>query len=128
MKTHTATIARLATLGISAADIDALFRISATLRTWFTHECNGDIQRNESDGIPHWVTFNRYTNGYDKFRTADREKGARRRLEAIMANYPELTAYIQTDPRGCSLYILSAVDLGTSDIHQVYYRGVAVCK
>lgn len=128
MKTHTATIARLATLGILPGDIDALFRISSTLSAWFTHECNGDIQRNESDDKPYWVHWNQYTSGYDKYKTADREKGARRRLEAIMQNYPELTAYIQTDPRGCALYVLSAADLGTSDIEQVYSRGVAVCK
>ena len=57
----------------------------------------------------------------------DRECGALRRLGKLMDNHPHLVAYYQTDPRGCSLYILRRVDVGTEDISSIYTRGVAVC-
>ncbi len=40
-----------------------------------------------------------------------------------MAKYPALRAYIQTDPRGCALYILPP---GITDDN--YSRGIAVYK
>jgi hypothetical protein len=62
-----------------------------------------------------------------KYAIADRETGARKRLKAIMAQYPTLTAYVQGDPRGCSLYILTADNLASGhDINSIYTRGVAV--
>jgi hypothetical protein len=50
----------------------------------------------------------------------DRERGALKRLGSIMANYPVLSAYVQTDPRGAALYI--GENLTDSD----YNRGIAV--
>ncbi len=45
----------------------------------------------------------------------DREKGARKRLAAIMARYPGFAAYVQTDPRGASLYVLRPGDCRDCD-------------
>jgi hypothetical protein len=117
---------RLMALGISRDDANALRRISMTLRRWFEHECNGVIQRDgdEPDSTPYY--FNPDT-GRKGGRVADRETGARKRLTAIMAKYPTLTAYVQGDPRGCSLYILTAEHLaGEHPIDSVYTRGVAI--
>ena len=54
---------------------------------------------------------------------ADRERGALKRLKAIMARYPGFEAYVQTDPRGASLYILPAGITADN-----YSRGIAVYK
>jgi hypothetical protein len=58
---------------------------------------------------------------------ADREKGALKRLQAIVAQYPEFIAYHQTDPRGCAVYLVRKSDVpeGTN-IDSVYSRGIAV--
>jgi hypothetical protein len=57
----------------------------------------------------------------------DKEKGALKRLEKIMAGKRELVSYHQGDPRGCALYIVRKSDLNGQDINSVYNRGVAVC-
>ena len=64
----------------------------------------------------------RYTN------IPDRETGARKRLAVILAKYPALHAYIQTDPRGASLYLLTDKQLAyyNQPIDSMYNNGVAV--
>lgn len=117
---------RLVQLGISREDAAALRRISMTLRRWFEHECNGYIQRDETTGQC-YIHYGRDTAGpFLTAKTADRETGARKRLAAIMARYPGLVAYVQGDPRGCSLYVLTAADVSGQDINSVYTRGVAI--
>ena len=60
---------------------------------------------------------------------ADREKGAQKRLGALMARYPGFTAYVQGDPRGASLYILRPGDVPAGEQFDSYYsRGIAVYK
>jgi hypothetical protein len=62
-----------------------------------------------------------------RYPVADKETGARKRLAAIMAKYPTLTAYVQGDPRGCALYILTVDQLESEHgIDSIYTRGVAV--
>ncbi len=117
---------RLVALGISRDDVATLHRISMTLRRWFELECgsnHGCIERDEQTNRPYW-----HENIYGgRFPVPDRETGARKRLAAIMAKYPTLTAYVQGDPRGCSLYILTAEHLaGGHDINSIYNRGVAI--
>lgn len=117
---------RLIALGISRADAESLRRISMTLRRWFEKECgmdNGCIERDDTTNKPYWLE----SRTMRRFLIADRETGARKRLAAIMQRYPGLTAYVQGDPRGCSLYILT-VDQLTSEhgIDSIYTRGVAI--
>lgn len=127
------SITRLTRAGISTDDALSLRRISMTLRRWFELEC-GDgnnyaswaIERDETTDKPFMV---RYPHNGKSYREpiADREKGAYKRLAKIMAKYPELTAYVQTDPRGCSLYVLHRADVDSVDACQVYNsRGIAV--
>ena len=62
-------------------------------------------------------------------RIPDRERGALKRLAAIMTRYPQFAFYVQTDPRGCSLYILRPGDVPIGeDVSAYYSRGIAVCK
>lgn len=58
---------------------------------------------------------------------ADPERGALERLDAIMKRYPSLSYYVQTDPRGCALYILRPGDVPEGERAESYYtRGLAV--
>ena len=131
-------LSRLEKAGISYEHANALRRISMTLSRWGELEC-GDgnehgswaIERDESTEVPYMV-HHRYMHGQGKdtvhrTRIADREKGALKRLQAIVAQYPEFIAYHQTDPRGCAVYLVRKSDVpeGT-DIASVYNRGIAV--
>jgi hypothetical protein len=131
----TATTVRLALLGIDPHEIDALARISRTLQRWSELEC-GDgndyaswaIERDEKTERPYMVTHsNRAPYQVTRRAVPDREAGALKRLKAIMENHPHLISYHQSDPRGCTIYILRAVDVPpTEQIDSVYTRGVAV--
>jgi len=121
---------RLARLGVTREHSHALRRIEMTLQRWAELECGTDggcIERDEVTGIPRWYNANaRYLGANDPrcyTRIPDRERGALKRLAAIMANYPALAAYHQTDPRGCALYVGKREDMSDS----TYNRGVAVC-
>ena len=126
-------LARLQQLGISWNDAMALRRISMTLHRWFELEC-GDgrqwIERDEVTNKPYLYIDGNYLDPKPRrYATADRETGARKRLAAIMTKYPELLAYVQTDPRGAALYILRTSDIPAGEaVECVYNRGVAVFK
>lgn len=114
--------------GINYEDAVALRRISMTLRRWYELECgtdNGFVERDETTGKTYWLnamTGNRYP-------TPDREKGAEKRLKAIMEKYPDLEYYLQTDPRGASLYILRPGDIPEgAKADSCYSNGIVVCK
>ena len=132
----------LASLGFTREEAAQLRRISITLRRWFELECgdgNGAIERDEKTGIPYWYNANsRFIAAGDRrayTRIADRETGARKRLDAIMARVNSarridaepLAAYIQTDPCGAALYILRPGDVPEGKEPESYYsRGLCV--
>jgi hypothetical protein len=110
--------------GIERTDVEALRRISMTLRRWFEGEC-GDANSciDEESGKPY--VRNSYSG--NRYPIADRETGALKRLAKIMAKYPTLGYYVQTDPRGCALYILRPGDVPEGEQAESYYsRGIAV--
>ena len=130
---------RLDRLGINYQDANSLRRIALTLRRWFELEC-GDgnnhgswaIERDETTDKPYMV-HHHYRHGQGKDTVTrrlipDRETGARTRLAAILAKYPTLHAYIQTDPRGASLYLLTSDQLERYGlpVEQIYNNRVAV--
>ena len=88
--------------GISRDDIEALRRIEMTLHRWSERECNGEVEV-DYDGKA-WRCSHVASNDH-RYRIPNREAGALRRLSSIMARYPHLRAYHQTDPRGCALYV-----------------------
>ena len=120
---------RLECAGISPDDAKALRRIAMAIHRWHELECGTDygcIERDEETGVPYWVNA---SSGRRAYRVADREAGARRRLAAIMARYPELSAYVQGDPRGAPLYILRPGDVPKGgDVEGYYSYGMAVYK
>lgn len=121
-------LARLIALGIDYNDAVALRRISMTLQRWFELECGseyGAIERDETAGKAYWLN----SSNMRRSPVADRERGAEKRLAAIMAKYPSLQAYIQGDPRGAALHILRPGDVPEgADVSAYYSRGVAVYK
>jgi hypothetical protein len=122
---------RMESLGIDYSTAQRLRRIEMTLHRWAEAECNGDIQRSETTGKPLRFYGGNYVAANDPRAycvVPDREAGALKRLSAIMANFPALWCYHQTDPRGCALYVGRKSDLRPEHaIDCQYYRGVAVC-
>ncbi len=126
----------LCTLGFTPAEAESLRRISLTLHRWSEHECNGTIERDEDRGNkPYWSNLN--TGEHYVCRVPDREAGALRRLEKIVARRnrevvapfagSELTYYVQGDPRGGTLYILRPGDVPEGkDAGSYYNRGICV--
>lgn len=112
--------------GISLIDAIALRRIALTLHRWHEYECSGAIQRDgeRGDGAPYWHSA---YDGRRLYRAPDRERGALKRLDTIMARYPHLNAYVQGDPRGAALYILRPGDVPAGKDADAYYsRGIPV--
>jgi hypothetical protein len=142
-------VARLIDVGFSRDDAETLRRISMTLHHWHELECgdsNDHVSRvlvrgyrdketkafvHDDNGTP-WIETHYHRRLYPSpfhYPTADREAGALKRLKAILARYPGFNAYVQTDPRGASLYILRPDDMKKGDdVSSVYTRGIAVYK
>lgn len=135
-------ISRLMAIGISHDDAAALRRIAMTLHRWHELECNEDVTRGEFKRVNGAREFAESENGATYIRRhlsfnhrasfiriPDREAGARKRLAKIMARYPSLIAYVQTDPRGAALYILRPGDVPEgASVGSYYSRGIAVYK
>ena len=128
-------------LGFTREEAEQLRRISMTLRRWFELECGiGEGQTSISierdgengDGRPfkriQYPTARGYVDG--RYPVADRETGARKRLLSIVnarakrVGTCDVTAYVQTDPRGAALYILRPGD--GADVSAYYPRGICV--
>ncbi len=137
------------------ADAEALRRISMTLHRWHELECGDSNQWNsfclvrgkliktrvmteqglnvrkdtlehDDNGLP-YLEIHHNSGGTSYVRQSDHETSARKRLAKILKNYPGLRAYVQTDPRGCALYILRTTDIPASaDVSSCYNRGLAV--
>lgn len=128
---------QLLRLGISYDDAVQLRRISVTLHRWHELECGdgnnysswcivrgkktGKVFEYADEGKP-YIEQHTHDGSTAYYPTPDRERGAKDRLKRIMAGYPSLMAYVQTDPRGAALYI----GHGLTDTN--YSQGVAVYK
>lgn len=134
----------LMSLGFTRDEAESLRRISLRLRSWHERQCGTDggcIERDEN-GRAMW--HNSYSGRLTPIR--DMETGALRRLETILTarnvraghvqhagdygvapSQAYLDAYVQTDPRGCALYILRPGDVPAgADVSSYYSRGIAV--
>jgi hypothetical protein len=141
----------LRALGFTSDEAESLRRISMTLRAWHARQCGTDggcIERDETSGKTFWLSS--MTGRRVPIR--DMETGAHKRLAAIIAtrnaritndSSPEaernihatchakiagvVSVYVQTDPRGCALYILRPGDeVDGADVSSYYSRGIAV--
>jgi hypothetical protein len=124
---------RMANLGFSFDEANAIRRIEMTLQRWAELEC-GDgndyaswsVERDDATGTPYMVTHPHSGESYRR-KIADREAGALRRLQQIMAHHAGLWFFHQSDPRGCAVYIGRNEDVAGMDLSSVYTRGVAAC-
>lgn len=107
-----------------------------TLHRWHELECgnsnnyaswvitrgtkNGGEFIHDDNGKPYIEHHSHASNKLTYTLLADRERGAIKRLDGIMAKYPALSYYIQSDPRGASLYI------GTGLTDSNYNNGIAI--
>jgi hypothetical protein len=114
-------------ISLSFDEANTLRRAELTLQRWGEMEC-GDgndhcswaIERDEQTGVPYKCVYP-YKGEMRRYRVADREAGALRRVKAICDAHG-LHFYHQTDPRGCALYV-SNEPLPDHN----YTRGVACC-
>lgn len=129
-------IRRLESLGFTFDEAQKLRRIEMTLSRWGELECGGSndyaswaIERDEKTDKPYMVRhiYSDKSGKVHRSPIADREKGALRRLDAIMATHPALISYHQGDPRGCCLYIVPRKAIANGDISSCYTNGIAVC-
>ncbi len=124
---------RLARLGFSLEEAEQIRRISCTLSRWCEMECNEDVRRHEEGPRKGKVFIVRHIQGWDgKYRETrcpiqDRETGAIKRMNKIIAAHPGLAWYYQGDPRGAAVHVYSVDKLEGRDIDSVYSLiGIAV--
>ena len=120
---------RLVKLGLTHDEAETIRRISMTLSRWAEHECNGNIQRDETTDKPLW--FSNYQIEQAKtpkgYPIPDREAGAIKRLDKILSAHPGLAWYHQADPRGAAVHVYSVDKLEGRSIDSVYSSiGIAV--
>ena len=140
------SVATLMREGFARDDAEALRRASMTLHRWHELECgDGDEWKSwclvrgrregkafvyDDAGAPYLEQhYHRSEGGPVYSGIGDRERGAQKRIKAILARYPGFMAYIQGDPRGCALYVMRPGDVGEGmDVSSCYTRGIAVYK
>lgn len=125
---------RMRDAGFSYAELKQLLRIERTLQRWGEMECGDSndyaswsIERDETTGKPFKCV---YWHKGETTRTPipDREAGALKRLQKIMASHPDFVAYHQTDCRGCQVYIVRKSDIpADAKLENCYNIGIAVC-
>lgn len=124
----TAMYYRLSELGFTFAECETLRRASMTLSRWCERECNGEIEREKETGKPYAVFCGFNSNTIYRRTVPDRETGAKKRIQAIIAAHPGLDWYYQTDPRGCAVYIYRHNDIipGVNIESSYSFIGIAV--
>jgi len=106
----------LLSLGITYDDADSLRLLSMRLRRWAERECNGEISRRDDGKVETYNTYSGECVGLAR----DMETPAIARVSAIVAKYPGLAWFHQTDPRGAAVYVYRVADLAGRDIDACY--------
>lgn len=127
-------------LGFTFEEAETLRKAQLTLHRWNEQECGDSndhcswsIERDEETGKPFRCVYPHQGKSY-RIPIADREKGAQKRVEAVLhavnlrrTDGDRLIRYYQGDPRGCALYIVRQSDIREGEsIDSVYTRGIAV--
>jgi hypothetical protein len=116
----------LQSLGFTYGECERLRLASMTLHSWHERECgtdNGCIERDEVTGKAYWLN----AHSGKRYRIADRETGALKRISETLKTHNGLSYYVQTDPRGAALYILRPGDVPEGQTpDSCYTRGICV--
>lgn len=149
-QTHQEDVLR--NLGFTPAEAEALRRISLTLHRWYELECGDSniygswaIERDDNGDGPAFMVHHHYRHGKGpdtttRTKIADRERGAVKRLQAIIGarnarvkpadgqtRVDPVSYYLQTDPRGAVLYIIRPGDVPEGkDVDGYYSRGICI--
>jgi hypothetical protein len=98
--------------GLDWEDANTLLSCERALHKWHEKECNGEVEQDEDTGKV-WNVFLPI-----RFRVSNKEASTMRRLEKLLAYYNDdthkndpLMIYVQSDPRGCALYLYRKSDL-----------------
>lgn len=123
------------TLGFDSHAVDALLKCSRQLSLWAERECGDSnnyaswaIERDEKNDKPYVVTY--WHDGRKTRRSIpDLERSALNRAWKIIDSAVKgLQLYHQTDPRGCSLYLIRPGDIPEGKGMDCYYtNGIAIC-
>ncbi len=135
MKTESKTLRTLrlaqslAHFKLSPDDIAKLLRIEKKLHRWHELQCGieaGHVEEVGGEGSGKWEFVNQHGH---RSPIRDAGKQAEKALNAFTAENPDLFFDVQTDPRGCALYLLKKSRPGWgARIETVYCRGVALGK
>ena len=88
-------------INLDFEDYNTLRRAAVTLHSWYESECNGARQQDEETGLWYWHSTH---TGNRLHPCKNLEKGAMQRI-ADTCVAAGLHFYLQTDPRGGTLYI-----------------------
>lgn len=104
-------------VGFSFEEIMELRRLSRCFRRFFERLRN-DVYYSEDDG----KYYRMCANSKIVTRYPDLKRRYLKKLRAVFANHPNLTYYIQQDPRGSSLYVIKKTDLEyrLDEMDQIY--------
>ena len=127
----------LSDLGFTHDETSSLLRIEKGLNRWHTLECgtgtdkrSESVERDEATGKPFVrIQYRTQSGEWRETKSAcrDMEKSNLAMLASIMEG-KSVRGYVQTDPRGCSLYIIRPNDVPEGkDVNAFYSRGIAVC-
>jgi hypothetical protein len=126
----------MSALGLNMHEADVLRRAERTLQRWGELECGNSndhaswsIERDEHTGVPYMVTHSHWEGVKpSRRRIPDREAGALRRVQKLLASHADLWFYHQGDPRGCCLYVGRKSELPPGAVlDQLYTRGTGCC-
>lgn len=113
--------------GINVSENDAaILRLAEkTLHRWHEGECgNSDNYKSwnieERDDGSAWMNIHPYSGKSYSYRIPNRAKGARARV-AELCKREGLFFFVQTDPRGCALYVAK------EPLTDMNYSSVGVC-
>jgi len=107
------------TAPFTAAEWASLRLCERTLHRWHEDECNGAIQYDNDNNPRRYRADRRGSFTIAGPIVPDKSEYAMEVARTIAGKHG-LSAYNQTDPRGCALYVYSAADLRGRDIHESY--------
>ena len=120
--------------GLRGQDVEALLRAGHTLQRWYEAECGADrpggsvaIERDPETERPFSVFYPHTSNTVTRTAIPDREAAAKRQVERVLASYPGVRPFYQSDPRGAALYLYRPEDIPAGATVESCYSSFGLC-